>query len=90
MDLRTWRNGEQLAKPLANGDWAVLLFNRLTTTINITLQLVDIGNTSQLCWHIRDIWKRADLGRFNRTFVARGVPSHGNRFLRLSDGHVCN
>lgn len=89
LDLGKWHNGEQLAKPLANGDWAVLLFNRLPTTIDITLQMVDIGNTSQLCWHVRDIWNRTDLGRFNGTFVARGVPSHGNRFLRLSAGEVC-
>ena len=90
LDPNTWNNGEQLAKPLANGDWAVLLFNRLTTTIDITLQLVDIGNTSQLCWHVRDIWNRTDLGRFNRTFVAHDVPSHGNRFLRLSAGNICH
>lgn len=89
LDPNTWWNGEQLAKPLANGDWAVLLFNRLNTTIDITLQLVDVGNTSQLCWHVRDIWNRTDLGRFNGTFVARTVPAHGNRFLRLSGGEVC-
>ena len=89
MDPLTWANGETLAKPLANGDWAVLLFNRLNTTIDITLAFGDVGNTSQLCWHVRDIWGRADLGRRSGEFVASGVPPHGNRFLRLSNGEVC-
>ena len=84
-----WANGEQLAKPLANGDWAVLLFNRLNTTIDINMQFVDLGNTSLTCWDVRDIWNRTDLGRFNGGFAAAGVPAHGNRFLRLSNGSVC-
>jgi hypothetical protein len=33
-----WGNGEQLAKPLANGDVAVLLFNRLATPIDIVCE----------------------------------------------------
>lgn len=90
MDSRTWDNGETLAKPLANGDWAVLVFNRLNSTIDITLQLGDVGNTSQLCWDIRDIWNRTDLGRFNSLFAAQAVPPHGNRFLRLSNGSICS
>lgn len=57
-----------------NGDWAVLLFNRLNTTIDITLDFVDVGNTSQLCWHVRDIWNRTDLGRFSGSFFAPAVP----------------
>ena len=40
-----WGNGEQLAKPLANGDIAVLLFNRLNTSINI----VSCGPKIQSC-----------------------------------------
>ena len=35
-----WGNGEQLAKPLANGDVAVLLFNRLNTTMDIVSSLI--------------------------------------------------
>ena len=80
----------QLAKPLANGDVAVLLFNRLNTTQTITLDFVDVGNTSLACWAVRDIWNRTDLGRFNGTFVAEEVPPHGNRFLRLSAGAYSN
>lgn len=38
-----WSNGEQLEKPLANGDTAILLFNRLNTTIDISLVFEDIG-----------------------------------------------
>ena len=67
----------------------MLLFNRLNASLDIRLEFVDIGNTSQLCWHVRDIWSRTDLGRFNGTFSASAVPPHGNRFLRLSAGAVC-
>lgn len=84
-----WDNGVQLAKPLANGDVAVLLFNRANTTKTITLDFVDVGNTSLACWAVRDIWNRTNLGRFNGTFQAKDVPPHGNRFLRLSAGDVC-
>ena len=34
--------GEQLAKPLANGDWAVLLLNRLNVTTEIVLNFLDV------------------------------------------------
>jgi hypothetical protein len=85
----TWANGVQLAKPLANGDVAVLLFNRANTTRTITLDFVDVGNTSLASWAVRDVWDRANLGRFNGTYEAKDVPPHGNRFLRLSAGGIC-
>lgn len=81
--------GEQLEKPLANGDIAVLLFNRLNSTLDITLNFEDVNDTSKRCWHVRDLWQGADLGRQNGSFVAKQVPPHGCRFLRLSAGAVC-
>ena len=85
-----WANGEQLAKPLANGDIAVLLFNRLGNATDIVLNFEDVGDTSRRCWDVRDIWAGQDLGRFQGTFAAESVPSHACRFLRLSAGAVCN
>ncbi len=43
-----WPNGEQLARQLSNGDWAVLLFNRLNTSLTLTLTFTDIGDTTQV------------------------------------------
>ena len=82
-DHQRWPNGEQLARPLANGDWAVLLFNRLNSSLAITLDFEDIGDTSKRCFAVRDVWSKTDLGNFTGSFVAEGVPAHGNRFLRL-------
>eukprot|EP00038_Savillea_parva_P011759 m.199898 g.199898 ORF g.199898 m.199898 type:complete len:546 (-) comp20901_c0_seq1:247-1884(-) len=84
-----WRNGEQLAKPLANGDVAVLLFNRLNDTMDLVLNFEDVGNTSLRCWDVYDIWTGQDLGRYNMTFNATAVASHASRFLRLSNGAIC-
>ena len=79
-----WPNGEHLAKPLENGDWAVLVFNRLLSNLSITLDFADIGDTTVVCFHVRDVWARADLGVHSASFVASNVPPHGNRFLRLT------
>ena len=79
-----WPNGEHLARPLANGDTAVLVFNRLATRLDITLHFQDIGDTTVSCFHVRDVWARADLGVHAGTFAAPGVPSHGSRLLRLT------
>jgi hypothetical protein len=79
-----WPNGEHLARPLANGDTAVLVFNRLAANLTITLNFEDIGDTTVTCFHVRDIWARADLGLHSGRFVAADVPPHGSRFLRLA------
>ena len=84
-----WAYGEQLAKPLANGDIAVLLFNRNNATMDIILDFQDVNDTSRRCWKVRDLWRGADLGRQNFTFVAKDVPPHGCRLLRLSAGELC-
>jgi hypothetical protein len=86
---RTWSSGEVLAKPLANGDVAVLMFNRLASNITMQLDFSDVGNTSMRCWHVRDIWQERDMGRFNLSFSTGVVPSHGCRFLRLSAPSAC-
>jgi len=77
-------NGEHLARPLANGDWAVLLFNRLPSNLTITLDFQDIGDTTISCFHVRDVWTQSDLGVYTGSFKAADVAPHGNRFLRLA------
>ena len=79
-----YHNGEHFGKPLANGDWAVLLFNRMESNLTIALNFVDIGDTTTTCFTIRDVWAKNDLGFAKNTFVAQNVPAHGNRFLRLT------
>ena len=76
--------GEQLAKPLANGDWAVLLLNRLNVTTQIVLNFLDVGNTSYRCFRVRDLWSHKDLGVREGTFDGGLIPAHGSRLVRLS------
>jgi len=79
-----WPNGEQLAKPLANGDTAVLLFNRLERNVSISLNFEDIGDTTQRCFIVRDVWSGRNLGMLLGQFIAEDIPPHGDRFLRLT------
>jgi hypothetical protein len=90
MQPDAWANGEQLEKPLASGDTAVLLWNRLNKTVDLTLNFEDVGDTSKRCWgNVRDLWQGKDLGPQMDSFVATEVPPHGCRFLVLSQGAVC-
>ena len=83
-----WPNGEQLARPLANGDFAVLAFNRLAAVnLTITIDFRDIGDTTVTCFAVRDVWARRDLGVVADRFEAGHVPPHGSRFLRLTPAH---
>lgn len=82
-----WPNGEQVARPLANGDFAVVLFNRLDSNLTITLDVQDVGDSTVQCFFVRNVWKRIDLGFFS-VFEAQNVPSHGNVFLRLTPANA--
>lgn len=64
-------NGEHFARPLANGDWAVLLLNRLPRNLSLTLLFTDIGDTTGTCFGVRDVWAQKDLGPFANQFRVR-------------------
>eukprot|EP01047_Picozoa_sp_COSAG01_P048645 COSAG01_NODE_4754_length_4764_cov_12.145123_2_plen_499_part_00 len=80
---RTWNSHSQWGKPLADGDWAVVLFNRKNATESMTLSFDDVGNGETECWSIHDLWGSSSLGR--RCFsIALTVPGPGVRFLRIT------
>jgi alpha-galactosidase len=61
---------EVWAKPLYDGSWAVVLFNRNHLPRDISLNLSDI----KLNWEnaqIRDLWKKQNLGTFNKSFTTK-------------------
>ena len=82
----TYTYGEQLAKPLAGdkGGWAGLLLNRRNVTLQITLNFLDVGDTSVRCFSIRDLWSHENLGVYELTFSGGLVPPHGCRMLKLT------
>jgi alpha-galactosidase len=63
--------------------WAVILFNRDTTTAEITAHWSDIGIPQGTEVTVRDLWARKDLGKFSNSFAAQ-VPNHGVVFVSMA------
>jgi alpha-galactosidase len=58
------------AKPLADGSFAVVLFNRNLLSRNISFKWSDLNlnwDTAQ----VRDLWKKQDLGTFKTNFKTK-------------------
>lgn len=79
---RVWAEGflEGWARPLANGDHAVGLFNRgpFEAAIRFPFGTVVPGRECA----VRDVWTRRELGR--QGVYTGELPPHGSRLLRLS------
>lgn len=73
---------EVYAKPLANGDWAVALLNRGSTTAEMTL---DWQNDLDLDWGevtIRDLWKHTDFADQQKPLTVE-VIGHEAKVFRI-------
>ena len=73
--------GEVWAKPLANGDLGVGLFNRSNDRTWVNAHWSNLGITGS--YQVRDLWQHADLGLFDDKFSAEIAP-HACVILRLS------
>ncbi|MET0233672.1 MAG: hypothetical protein ABW224_03435 [Kibdelosporangium sp.] len=74
--------GDVYSKVLSGrGQRSVVLLNRGDSPSAITLDFAKAGLAGNIA--VRDIRKRADVGRFTGTYTAT-VPAHGTAFLRLS------
>jgi alpha-galactosidase len=73
-------NAEVWAKPMADGSWAVGLFNLGVAPLPVTLDLTTLGVTGAA--RVRDLWTQQDLppvtGKLTRT-----LPRHGCALLRV-------
>ena len=73
--------GEVWAKPMADGSWAVGLFNLGSTPRPITADLSLLGITGKAT--VRDLWRQKDLppatGKLTQT-----IPRHGCALLRVA------
>jgi alpha-galactosidase len=67
---------EVWAKPLADGSRAVILLNRSAAEAKISLVWTEIGYPNKTQAEVRDLWKKANLGKYTGGFSA-AVPSHG-------------
>ena len=86
---RAQQNGslEVWAGPLADGDVAVVLFNRGQTAANITARWADIGLGAGVKAAAKDLWSKAALGSFADALTL-AVPMHGSRTVRLTPAKV--
>jgi alpha-galactosidase len=70
------------AKPLANGDYAVALFNETGATATISTSAAEIGFGGASSYNLRDLWSKAT--RTTTGAISASVPSHGTVMYRVS------
>jgi hypothetical protein len=74
------------AKPLGtftSGDYAVLLLNRSSSAISITVNWTDLGLLPGLA-SVRDLWAHQNLGQFTNFYTSPSIPAHGSMLLTIS------
>ncbi len=74
-NLQVWK------KKLPDGGLAVAVYNLGSAPADITVKWSDLGLHGKR--HVRDLVSRTELGKFNGTWTASGVPAHGSRLIRL-------
>lgn len=79
---RTWSDDwtQIWSRPLADGTYAVGLFNRSPEPVRMQLPLATLGLAG--AQPVRDIWQQKDLPRATGTFSTM-VPRHGVVFVRV-------
>jgi alpha-galactosidase len=73
-----------LAKPLANGDVSVLLFNENSSQTTITTSVSAIGKTGASSYTLNDLWSGATTSTTGT--ISATVPGHGVVMYRVSGG----
>jgi len=73
--------GEVWAKPMADGSWAVGLFNLGSSPLPVTADLSLLGITGQAT--VRDLWRQKDLPPATGK-VTQTIPRHGCALLRVA------
>jgi alpha-galactosidase len=74
-------NCEAYARQLSDGAWAVVLFNRSSTSQSISATWSMFGQSGPFAG--RDLWAHSDLGTLATGYTTT-VPSHGVAMLKLS------
>ncbi len=73
-------NAEVWAKPMADGSWAVGLFNRGTSPLPVTVDLTAMGLTGPA--RVRDLWRQKDLPPVTSK-ITHTLPRHGSSLIRI-------
>ncbi|MGW5656826.1 glycoside hydrolase family 27 protein [Streptomyces humi] len=73
-----------LAKPLANGDVSVALFNETGSTATITTTAAAIGKTGASAYTLTDLWSGGSSTTSGT--ISASVPAHGTVMYRVAGG----
>ncbi|BFV59659.1 ricin-type beta-trefoil lectin domain protein [Kitasatospora sp. CMC57] len=73
-----------LAKPLANGDVSVVLFNETGSTATISTSAAAIGKTGAAGYTLTDLWSGATSTTAGT--ISASVPPHGTTMFRVAGG----
>ncbi|MFF7159407.1 ricin-type beta-trefoil lectin domain protein [Streptomyces sp. NPDC008139] len=73
-----------LAKPLANGDVSVALFNETGSTATISTTATAIGKTGASSYTLTDLWSGATSTTSGT--ISASVPAHGTVMFRVAGG----
>ncbi|WBB64128.1 NEW3 domain-containing protein [Streptomyces sp. WMMC500] len=73
-----------IAKPLANGDVAVALWNDTPTTARIGTSAAEIGLPKAPAYTLRDLWTHTSTSTAGK--IAASVPAHGAVMYRVRPG----
>jgi alpha-galactosidase len=73
-----------LAKPLANGDVSVALFNETASTATIGTSASGVGLSGSSSYSLKDLWSKATTTTSGA--ISASVPSHGTVMFRVSRG----
>lgn len=84
--VSTSGTSEVLVKPLANGDRAVALLNRGSSTA--TLSTSTLGFTGTCSLSVKDIWTGATSTSTGT--ISASVPAHGTAVFRITAGTGCS
>ena len=76
-------SSEVWARPLADGGFAVVLFNRGSLAVRIAIDWSSLGLSSQQTAQVRDLWKREEIGAFKKEY-ADTVAAHGVVMIKVS------
>jgi alpha-galactosidase len=81
---RISKSGDQeiWSRPLADGGYAIGLFNRAASPAKLSVRWSDVGLKSAPT-HARDLWARTDLALVGEEYFAT-VPAHGVVMLRVA------
>ncbi|MCJ8014038.1 NPCBM/NEW2 domain-containing protein [Paenibacillus sp. KQZ6P-2] len=75
---------EVWVKPLANGDKAVLFFNRSQASTTMSLNISDLGLKKAPVYVVRDLWEHSESAA--TSVISAAVASHGAAMFKVHPG----